>query len=200
MSEAVTVEIKSIAGHTLFATDVSASVDVFLRLKAALEVAIKAGANLAGANLAGADLAGANLAGANLADAYLADACLAGADLADAYLARSNLAGANLARSNLAGADLADACLADACLAGAKIKYLAARSTRSDGYEFFGWCTDGEILISAGCRLMTPGQYRAHIAGGYPGTDKAVETTAILDFIERRAAEISASKLSEAAQ
>ncbi len=76
------------------------------RLKVALEVSVKSGANLDGANLDGAylaraDLAGANLAGAYLARAYLARANLDGANLAGAYLARANLAGANLDGANL---------------------------------------------------------------------------------------------------
>ena len=83
-------------------------------LKACVEAAVKARANLAGANLAGADLAGANLAGAYLADAYLAGADLAGANLTGAYLADAYLAGAYLAGANLTGADLAGANLAGA--------------------------------------------------------------------------------------
>jgi hypothetical protein len=90
-----------------------------VRLRAALEIAVKAGADLARADLARANLAGAYLAGAYLAHADLAGAYLAGAYLAHANLAGANLAGADLADADLAGADLADAYLAHANLAGA---------------------------------------------------------------------------------
>lgn len=87
--------------------------------RANLADAYLAGAYLARAYLAGAYLAGADLAGAYLAGAYLAGADLAAANLARANLAAANLAGANLARANLAGANLAGACLAGAYLADA---------------------------------------------------------------------------------
>ena len=138
-----------------------------VKLGLAIRVAVKARANLAGANLAGANLARANLAGADLAGAYLAGAYLAGADLAGA-----NLAGADLARGYLAGA---------------KVVGIVARATRSDGYEFIAYNTDRGLIIRAGCRTFSLAQFRAHVAENYPDTPKAVETTDILDFIERRA-------------
>ena len=73
-------------------------------VRAALEKATAADADLAGAYLTDANLAGANLAGANLAGANLS-----GANLTDANLAGANLSGANLAGANLTGANLAGA-------------------------------------------------------------------------------------------
>ena len=74
------VEIKSrFSGAVLFAAETES-------MRLAVELAVKAGANLADANLADANLADANLAGANLAGADLADADLAGANLAGADL------------------------------------------------------------------------------------------------------------------
>ena len=52
----------------LFSANVDVVISEGLRLRAALEIAVKAGANLDGANLAGANLAGAYLDGANLDD------------------------------------------------------------------------------------------------------------------------------------
>jgi uncharacterized protein YjbI with pentapeptide repeats len=116
MTKTVQVQIKNRwTDAVLYTAEVPADMESGLHMRAALEQATAAGANLADADLAGANLAGANLAGANLARAYLADANLAGANLAGA-----NLAGANLARANLAGANLADADLAHANLARAK--------------------------------------------------------------------------------
>jgi hypothetical protein len=94
MSEAnentVPVEIKDRwTGRVLFTAQVAVSVDERWRLRAALEIAVKARANLAGAYLADADLARANLTGAKLAGANLTGAKLAGAKLAGADLARA---------------------------------------------------------------------------------------------------------------
>ena len=60
---------------------------------------------------------------------------------------------------------------------------LAARLTRSDGYEFFGWQTDKGLIIRAGCRTMTLPEYRAHVLT-YDNQGKIRETTRILDYIE----------------
>ena len=128
-------------------------------LRAAVEEAVSAGANLARANLARANLAGAYLAGAyldgaNLAGAYLDGANLAGANLAGANLAGANLAGANLDGAYLAGAyldgaNLARANLARANLDGAKNAELVIARTRilPEG-ALVGWkkCADGEIV------------------------------------------------------
>jgi uncharacterized protein YjbI with pentapeptide repeats len=126
MTKTVQVQIKNRwTDAVLYTAEVPADMESGLHMRAALEQATAARANLAGANLAdaylaGANLARANLAGANLADAYLADANLAGANLAGANLADAYLADANLAGANLAGANLAGANLAGANLAGAK--------------------------------------------------------------------------------
>ena len=193
-------------GEVQFTAKIEAdpSVPFGVRLGMAVKWAIDARANLAGANLRGAYLAGAYLARANLADANLAGANLAGAYLADAnlagaYLARANLAGAYLARANLADANLADANLARANLAranlaGAKvhgetITRVVARVQREiDPYTFVAFeLEDGSLKVMAGCRWFTLAEFRAHVADEYPGTPKAEETLAILDFIEARA-------------
>ena len=54
-----------ITGEVLFTADIADGIEPELQLRAALEVAVNARANLAGANLAGAYLARAYLAGAN---------------------------------------------------------------------------------------------------------------------------------------
>jgi hypothetical protein len=110
----------------LFQTDLPDDTHSVLATRAALENAVKAGANLVGANLArakldGAKLDGANLAWANLAGAYIAGANLDGANLDGAYLAGAYLAGANLAGAYLAGANLVGANLDGANLDGAKL-------------------------------------------------------------------------------
>ena len=131
--------VNRFSGAVMFTAEIECAPDALpsIKLGLAVQVAVKARANLADANLAdanladanladaylaGANLARANLAGANLAGANLAGANLADANLAGANLARANLARANLPRANLAGANLADANLARANLARA---YLA---------------------------------------------------------------------------
>ena len=106
------------------------------------------------------------------------------ANLYRASLAGASLAGANLNDASLDGARLDGARLVRARLDGAKIKRLAGRATRSDGYEFFGWLLDdGRRLIRAGCQTMTLDNYRAR-AAGYGDAAKTAETVRILDYLE----------------
>ena len=113
-----------------------------LAMRAALESAVAAKANLSdanlsgaylsGANLSGANLSGANLSGANLSDANLSDANLSGAylsganlrdaSLSDAYLSGAYLSGAYLSGAYLSGANLSDANLSGAYLSGANLR------------------------------------------------------------------------------
>ena len=103
-----------------FTAEISVTPDMTpsIKLGLAIELAVKARADLAGAKLAYAKLVGAYLVGADLTGANLARANLVGANLADA-----NLTYANLARANLVGANLADANLTGANLAGADLSY-----------------------------------------------------------------------------
>ena len=104
--------------------------------KWAIEVAVKAGANLGGANLRGANLGGANLGGANLRDA--------------------NLRGANLGGANLGGANLRGAKVGtggdQAALAGSRpIVQIGPIGSRNDWLLVF-WCGDADVRISTGCQ------------------------------------------------
>jgi hypothetical protein len=153
-----------------------------IECKAYASDGIKLGLAVRAAIKARADLSGANLSGANLSRADLSRANLSRADLSWA-----NLSGANLSGANLSGANLSRADLSWANLDGAKVVKLAARATRSDGYEFFGWSLDdGRLLIRAGCQTRTLESYREHVKT-YGDEAKTRETTDILDFIERRA-------------
>jgi hypothetical protein len=170
--------------------------------RAYLAGAYLAGADLTGADLTGANLAGADLTGANLAGADLTGAYLAGADLAGADLTGANLYGADLTGANLTGAYLAGADLYGAIIRGDKIARLVAvaqRLTLGNQYTFYAFELEvGGVKVHAGCRWFTIPEFRAHVASQYPDTDKAEETLAILDFIERRAVAVGAVK--EAAQ
>ena len=146
-------------------------------MRETVAAAVKGRANLVGAYLGRANLVGANLGRANLGRAYLV-----GANLVGAYLG-----GANLGRANLDGANLVGAYLDGAYLDGANLGslFIAARATRSDGHEFFLWSSIlGGDVIRAGCRTFSLAEFRDHVAKIYPGTPKASETSAILDYLE----------------
>ena len=111
--------------------------------------------------------------------------------------------GANLSGANLAGAYLTRANLTGAIIRGDKIARLVAvaqRLTPGDQYTFYGFELEtGGVKIHAGCRWFTIPEFRAHVADQYPDTDKAEETLAIIDFIERRAVSVGAIKPDEPA-
>ena len=176
------MQIKSrFSGTVIFEAEIAAEYDGFLygfRLGLAVKTAYKSDADLRGADLSGADLRDADLRGAGLRYADLSGANLRGAGLRYADLSGANLIGADLRDANMRGADLG----------GAKIIRVIARVGRLDGYEFIAFDTDKGVIIRAGCRTMSPADYRAHVASEYPNTDKAEETLAILDYIEARAA------------
>ena len=124
-------------GAVMFECELGAGLETAsasMKLGAAIEIAVKAGADLAGANLAGADLADADLVRANLA----------GADLADANLVRANLAGAYLARAYLADAkDIIDA-------------------GTPNGWRAVGWRRNGVLCVRVGCRDFSIAEGRTY--------------------------------------
>jgi len=102
-------------------------------LKIAVELAVKAGANLKGANLKGAYLEWANLKGANLKGAYLK-----GANLKGAYLEWANLEWAHLERADLVGAHLVGAHLVGANLVGAYLEEANLEEANLEGANLVG--------------------------------------------------------------
>ena len=93
------------------------------------------------------------------------------------------------AGADLAGANLAGAHLTGALIEGEPITRIFARVQReADPYTFMGVAlASGGYKIAAGCRWFTDAEFRAHVEAEYPGTDKADETLAILDYIASRA-------------
>ena len=92
------------SGEIIFKTEA-------MSIRVAVEMAIKAkadlsGANLSWANLSWADLSGANLSGADLSGANLSWANLSWANLSGANLSKADLSWANLSGANLLGANL----------------------------------------------------------------------------------------------
>ena len=184
-------QLKRISGTLIDESDTLTINDLVFKNRANLN-----GADLTWANLTGANLTRANLTGAKLNWANLTGADLNGADLTGANLTRANLAGAYLAGADLAGAYLAGADLAGAKIKGEPVKRLLAQAERltpGDAYTFRAWEVEaGGTMIEAGCRWLRIPDFRAHVAAEYPHTDKAVETLAILGFLEARAADLGA--------
>ena len=122
------------------------------------------------ADLIRADLRGAKLIRADLRHADLRHADLSGADLRHADLSGARLRWISLGEFNLRR--------------DVKIRSLIARVSRSDNHLFVGLLTDAGLIIMAGCRLMSPDEYRGHVAKEYPDTPKAVETLRVIQYIE----------------
>jgi len=176
-------------GAALWTGEIDCPEDVSKAVK--LGGAVKA-AYLSGADLSGADLSRADLSGAYLSRAYLSGANLSGAYLSRAYLSGADLSGANLSGANLSRADLSRADLDRAMVNAKPVKTLVARVTRNDGYSFFLWqFQDDSHVIIAGCRTLTIDEFQAHVAAKYPGTPKAAETLAILDYLAVRLGQVS---------
>jgi uncharacterized protein YjbI with pentapeptide repeats len=164
MSVATTVKqvIKSwIDGSVLFECEVSAYIAEGLRMRAAVEIAVKQRADLSRADLSGANLSGAYLSGAYLSGANLSRADLSGAYLSGAYLSGANLSGAYLGEHRI--------------ISGA---------SRSDGYEFLltnigneGW------RIKAGCRNFTLAEAKQHWSKPRENMRLNVESLAIVDHL-----------------
>ena len=116
----------------------------------------------------------------------LSYASLVGARLNHANLNCANLNCASLNHANLNHASLNRASLNHASLTMEhKAEALVARATRViEPYEFFLWATDNGPLIRAGCRTMTPAEYRARITGDSYDAAKRAETARILDYFD----------------
>ncbi len=214
----VTVEIKSRWNEgVLFRAEVDASTDASLRVRAAVEIAVKSGADLTGAcldgaNLAGADLDGADLDGADLAGADLAGAHLVGADLTRASLDGADLTGAHLTRASLDGASLDGASLAGAHLAGAYLSgaYLSGAHLAGAHLDdnsvmvgerpilqigpigsvsryFVAYLTTTGIRLRAGCFFGTRKEFEAQLSVTHEDNLHAQEYRAALALIDAHA-------------
>ena len=161
-SEAVTVGIPFLpwTRKAALKIKVAASLDERWRLRAAVEIAVKDGANLVGANLVGARLDGARLDGARLVGARLVGAHLVGANLDGARLVGANLDGARLVGAHLVGANLDGANLDGARLVGAR--GIICAGTEPRGYRFLGVRHADQWYVAAGCRWFTIPQAVAH--------------------------------------
>ncbi len=174
-------------GSLVFAAEIDCAESATTNIKLGLAVrfAVKQNADLRGADLRGADLRGADLRGA-----YLRGADLRGADLRGA-----DLRGADLGGADLRGADLGGAYLGGE---GEKLERIVATTNRLDGYTFHLFrLMDGACKIHAGCRWMTPADYRAHIASEYPDTYKAGQTLRIIDYFDACIAALPPIELEE---
>ncbi|SFH98451.1 pentapeptide repeat-containing protein [Planctomicrobium piriforme] len=118
-------------------------------VSAAVQKAVKDGANLTRANLYGANLTRANLTRANLTRANLTRANLTRANLYGANLYGANLDGANLYGANLYGANLYGANLDGANLYGANLTRANLYGANLYGANLYGANLDGANLYGA---------------------------------------------------
>jgi hypothetical protein len=158
------------SGKASIEVDIPDDTEENVRLKVALEIAVKKeinldylelpyGARLVGARLDGASLDGASLDGASLDGASLDGASLVGASLDGASLVRASLDGASLVGASLDGASLVRASLDGARLVGARLvrarldraRLVGASLVRAslDGASLDGASLDGASLVRA---------------------------------------------------
>jgi len=153
----VEIPFLSWTGKAALEVEISDDTEGMFWLRAALEVAVKRGANLSGANLSGADLSGADLSFANLSFADLS-----GADLSGAILRGAILRGAILRGAILLGAGLRGAILRGAILRGADLGQGQKASIPPLFVEGLCWpvmVTDCHIMI--GCEVHTTDEWAA---------------------------------------
>jgi hypothetical protein len=100
-------------GEVQFTAEIDAddSTPRSIRLRLAVQWALKnhsdlRGSNLSGSNLSCSDLSGSNLSGSNLSCSDLSGSNLSGSNLSGSDLRGSNLSGSNLSGSNLSGSNL----------------------------------------------------------------------------------------------
>ena len=182
-TKTVTVNIVSRwdSEKVLFSAEVDASISERYRLRAALEIGVKRGANLSGADLRGAYLRGA----------YLRDANMGGANLGDTDLRDANLRGANLVDANLGGANLGGAYLVDANLGGDLMlvgdrPYFQLGPIGSESRTFEAFITNQGLRLRAGCFFGTRDEFAAKLNQTHGNNIHAREYTAALSLIDAR--------------
>jgi hypothetical protein len=158
-----------------------------MSMRAALERATTAKANLRGANLSYADLSYANLLDANLRGANLSYADLRGANLSDANLSYADLRGANLSGANLSYADLRGANLSDdkKLIGNRPFFTIGPIGSRSDYIQAF--ITDGGLMIRAGCFFDTRDQFELALNAKHGDNEHGQEYRAALVLIDKHA-------------
>jgi hypothetical protein len=116
-------------------------------VKMAVEIAIKANANLRSANLRYADLSSADLRSADLRSANLRSADLSYADLRSANLRSADLSYADLSSADLRYANLRSADLSYADLSSADLRYANLRSADIDFSCWPLWCGSKKVKV-----------------------------------------------------
>ena len=182
----VTVNIVSRwdSNKVLFSAEVDASIGERYRLRAALEIGVKRGANLGGADLGGANLSDANLGCANLRGANLGGANLRGANLGGANLSGANLRGANLSDANLRGANLSGAYLSgDLRLIGDRPCFQLGPI--GSGLRIFeAYITNQGLRLWTGCFFGTRDEFVERLNKTHGNNIHAREYTAALSLID----------------
>ena len=143
-----------------------------IALRAALEAACNADANLGGADLCGAYLSRADLRGANLC----------GADLRDADLRGANLSGADLRGANLCGADLGGG---KKLVGDRPVLTIGPIGSRSDYLQ--AYVTDAGVMVRAGCFFGARDEFEAAVKKTHGDRAHGREYVAALALIDAHA-------------
>jgi hypothetical protein len=154
-------------------------------LKLAVELGVRAGADLGGANLYGADLGGADLRSANLRSADLRSANLYGANLYGANLGGADLRSANLYGANLGGANLGGG--ADKLMLVGERPFLQMGPLGSRKDILLVYLTDKGVYVRAGCFWNTLEEFRAAVIETHAGNNFQLEYQQAIAQIELHA-------------
>jgi hypothetical protein len=158
---AIAIKFRSWSGRAALSIDVPTGTPERWRIQTALQIAVRAGADLTGADLTGADLTDADLTRANLTSADLTDANLTGANLTDAALPGADLTHANLTRADLTRANLTRAHLTGAHLTRAHLTHANLTDAALPGADLTGAdLTDANLT---GAHLTGAHLTRAHL-------------------------------------
>jgi uncharacterized protein YjbI with pentapeptide repeats len=155
------------SGDVIYTAELPDDTQSGMAVRAALEQATRAGANLRAANLRAADLRGADLSDADLRNADLSDADLRGANLRAADLRGADLSGANLRAADLRGADLSGANLRGADINGEKITRVPVQIAN---LRWDVLITEGYLRI--GCQRHTHAEWAAFDDATIAGMDE----------------------------
>ena len=178
------VEIKSIAGTTLYTAEIGDGIPSGPQVRAALEKATTDCADLGGADLHSANLHGANLGDADLRNADLGGADLGGADLGGAYLHGADLGGAYLHGADLGGANLHGAKLGDKLVLVGQRPIISIGPIGSRFDIFFGLVTDQGLRVRTGCFFGTPDEIKVILEITHGGNAFAREYLLALELLQ----------------
>ena len=166
--------------------DCEESEKLSVKLRLAVNWAIKNKCDLSRASLSRADLSGADLRWADLRWADLSWANLSWANLSGADLSGADLRWADLSWANLSGADLSGADLRWASLSRADLLIFQGLGSRSGTLYAYKRKEDSVIEIRTGYFFGTIAVFRVKVLEEYKGTGYGIEYDLLCNLIEQK--------------